>query len=478
VDELRRGAVRARLVLLAMVLVTSAAALISMVLLYSAGLSAQRDRLSELAHSQAELINAVASFDATESQDANPAGAWVATLSQVADGYSHWRRDQARVSFAIIGRQAGKVVLHLEDGKLFAPRSPPLPASYSEKIAEHALTRELGSEEYASQGQSWLLVYERIPALNMAVLTRLDLAVIKRPFRQALWVSGLASLVLIGLTSALLRKTNVRSVQDLARQLTLRKRAERELQRHRDDLERTVELRTEELARAQSALVDRARLATLGQITAKVSHELRNPLGTLRTSLYTLRERTRGAELDVERILERCDRNVVRCDRIIEELLAYTRPRSPQRRKLNISNLLREVVEEYQAPPPLTVALSIEPGVELIIDAEDLRRMLINLLSNAVDATVANAKVQVVELSLKREGGFVLICVTDNGGGISEDVLSKAFEPLFSTKGFGIGLGLPIVRELAERNQGTVELSSRGSGGATASLRFPSGEAR
>ena len=103
--------------------------------------------------------------------------------------------------------------------------------------------------------------------------------------------------------------------------------------------------------------------------------------------------------------------------------------------------------------------------------------MLINLLSNAVDATVAKAKGQVVELSLKREGGFVVICVKDNGAGISDDVLSKAFEPLFSTKGFGIGLGLPIVRELAERNRGSVELSSRGSEGATATLRFPVGQA-
>lgn len=477
VEELRRGAVRARAVLLAMVLVTGSAALISMVVLYSAGLNAQRNRLNELAHSQAQLIDAVARFDATESRDANPAGAWVATLGQVAEGYRHWRGDDARVSFAIIGRQAGKVVLHLENGTLFAPRSSALPAGYSAEAAEQALTQVRGAHEYHAQGKSWLLVHERIPALDMAVLARLDLDVVERPFRQALGISAFASMVLIGLGSALLRKTNVRTVQDLTRQLALRKRAELELHRHRDDLARTVALRTEELARAQSALVDRARLATLGQITAKVSHELRNPLGTLRTSLHTLRERTRGTELDLGRVLDRCDRNVVRCDRIIEELLAFTRPRTPQRKKLNISEMLRELVGEYQAPPPVTIDLSIQAGVELMIDAEDLRRMLINLLSNAVDATVARAaEVQVIELSLKREAGSVVIRVVDQGGGISDEVLAKAFEPLFSTKGFGIGLGLSIVRELAERNDGTIELSSRGPEGATATLRFPTME--
>jgi signal transduction histidine kinase len=448
-----------------------------MVLLYSTGLSAQRDRLKELAHSQAQLINAVARFDATESRDANPAGAWVATLSQVSDAYSDWQRDNARVSFAIIGRQAGKLVLHVENGRLLAPRSLPLPDGYPAEIAESALKHERGAEEYEAQGKSWLLVHERIPVLDMAVLARLDLDVVERPFRQALWISGLASLLLIGLGSALLRKTNVRTVQDLTRQLTLRKRAELELQRHGERLERMVELRTEELARAQSALVERARLATLGQITAKVSHELRNPLGTLRTSLYTLRERTKGTPLDIERILDRCERNVIRCDRIIEELLAFTRPRQPQRNKVNVSDLLREIVSEYRVPSPLSIELSIESEVELMIDAEDLRRMLINVLSNAVDATVAHAgEVQAIDLSLKREAGSVVIRVTDTGGGISDDVLSKAFEPLFSTKGFGIGLGLPIVRELAERNQGSIELSSRGSDGTITTLRFPSAE--
>ncbi|HWA75852.1 MAG TPA: HAMP domain-containing sensor histidine kinase [Polyangiaceae bacterium] len=476
--EIRGGALRARVVLGAMVLVTSLSALVAMSVLYSAGLSAQRERLAELCHSQAELINAVASFDAVESKDANPAGPWVATLSQVAAGYSSDRAAPARVSFAIIGREGGRIVMHLQDGKLFAPHSRPLPPDISLEAAEAALTRQHGELEYASERRSWLVVHERIPALGMAVLSRLDLDSIKRPFRHALWISGFSALILVGLASALLRKTNVRTVQDLTRQLLLRKQAESELSRHRDDLERTVQQRTEELSRAHAQLVERARLATLGQITAKVSHELRNPLGTLRTSLYTLRERMGGESPDLARILERCDRNVTRCDRIIEELLSFTRPRMPQLRRQNVSELAREIVEEYRVPPPLTVNLAIESGVELVIDADDLRRMLINLLSNAVDAVVAEGSDPSIQLTLAREAGSVVIRVSDRGAGIPSDVLSKAFEPLFSTKGFGIGLGLPIVRELAERNHGSVELLSRGTEGTTATLRFPGTEDR
>lgn len=476
VDEIRRGALRARGVLGAMVLVTSLAALVAMAVLYSAGLSTQRERLRELCHSQAELINSVARFDAVQSRDANPAGAWVATLSQVAEGYSSERSDPGGVSFAMVGRQEGQIVLHLENGKLFAPHSLPLPAAFSRAAAEAALTRERGEQEYESEGRSWLLVHERIPALSMAVLARLDLDVIKRPFRHALWISGSAALVLVALASALLRKTNVRTVQDLKRQLVLRKQAERELSRHRDDLEQTVQLRTRELSRAQDQLVERARLATLGQITAKVSHELRNPLGTLRTSLYTLRERMAGQLPDSLRILERCERNVMRCDRIIEELLSFTRPRTPQQRKLSVSELAREIVEEYRPPPPITMELSIESGVELMIDAEDFRRMLVNLLNNAVDAIAAEGAASSIQLTLRREAGSVLICVVDSGAGIADDVLEKAFEPLFSTRGFGIGLGLPIVRELAERNAGSITLSRKGSRGTTATLCFPACE--
>lgn len=476
--ELRRGALRARWVLVTMALVAGAATLVSMLVLYDAGISEQRARVVELARSQAELIDAVARFDANESQDANPSGAWVATLQQVADGYARWRREDGSVSLLVVEPRRGGVVAHVRDGQLLAPRSAPLPTGFPAAAIAAALVHESGAFEYrAADGKEWLLVHERIPALGMAVLARLDLDVVKRPFQQGLWISGVASLVLIGLGAALLRKTNVRSIEELRSELSRRVQAEAELARHREDLERIVEERTSELRHAQTQLLAAARLATLGQITAKVSHELRNPLGTIRASLHTLRERTQGQVAGLERIWDRSERNVVRCDRIIEELLSYTRPSAPRRELLNVSDFLSEILEEYRPALPVEVGRDIQLGVVHLIDADDLRRMLINLLNNAVDALDAGRAqspgAPPVRLCLQQDAEAVTISVEDHGEGMADDVLSRAFEPLFSTKGFGIGLGLPIVRELAERNGGSIELSSRQGQGTRAVLRFP-----
>lgn len=475
--ELRTGVFRARVVLFTMALVAGSAALISMFVVYRAAVVEQQARLQEIARSQAELIDAVARFDDVESQDANPAGAWVATLSQVADASAHWHRADADVSILVIGGRPDDIRTHVQDGTLLAPRSTPLPPGFPRALAAQALRQRSGAGEYqTSDGSSWLLVHEAIPSLRMAVLVRLDLDVVKRPLRQGLWISGAATLVLIALGVALLRKTSVRTVEELGHELSRRLQVEAELSKHKETLEQTVEQRTEELRRAQAELLAAARLATIGQVTAKVSHELRNPLGTIRTSLHTLRVRTETLAPGLGRILDRTERNVMRCDRIIEELLAYTRPRAAIAKKVNVSSWLKELLDEYQAPSNVPVAREIEPDVELSVDADDLRRILLNLLNNAVDASQTQAPGEAVRLCLRRDAAAVEISVEDHGSGMSKDTLAKAFEPLFSTKGFGIGLGLPIVKELAERNGAGVELFSAEGQGTRAVVRFERSE--
>lgn len=469
--EIARGAGRARLTLVTMGLVALGSAVISVAGLYRAGMAGQRERLQELARSQAHLIDAVARFDAVESRDANPAGAWVATLGQVADGVSHWRLRDSVVSLFVVGRAGSSVVTHVADGKLLAPDSGPLPAGVPLHLAERALGPGGGEFEYeTSDGSAWFVVFEPISALDMAVMARLDLSVIHRPLREAAGISALASLLLIGLGVFLVRSTNVRAVQQLSAELERRLLVEAELSRHQERLETTVEERTLALKRAQAELVERAKLATIGELTAKVSHELRNPLGTVRTTLHTLRERARDPALD--RAFERAERNVERCNRIIEELLAYTRRRPVASERFDVAVVLGEVLEDYQAPDNVRVEVNFIPGLELEMDPEDLRRILVNLLNNAVGAVPSSAGVSSVYVNASLEGDDVCISVEDNGTGMDALVLARAFEPLFSTKGFGVGLGLPIVKELTERNGGVVELESSLGHGTLARVRF------
>lgn len=470
--ELHKSARRARYTLFAMGGVALAAAAISLLVMYRAGVTEQRRRLREYARGQAHLIDAVARFDAIESRDANPSGAWVATLAQVADGFSRGHDAATGVGLFVIGRAPTGPVVHVRNGELLAPNSEALPTELPIDLAELALAGRRGGRELRPPGAArWLVVFEPVPALEMAVVARLDLAVIGRPLEQAAWVSGVASLVLIGLGVSLVRQTNVRAVQRLSSELQRRRVAEEALARHGQLLEETVLRRTMELEQAQAELLEQTRLATIGELTAKVSHELKNPLGTLRTTLHTLRQGT-GDAPELARSWERAERNIERCNRIIEELLTYTRRQPPSVARVDLKGLIREVLEDYQAPESVRIETDLDDGLELLADPEDLRRILINLLNNAVAAIPVADQEDPILVTLNHDGECVCLVVEDHGTGISPDLLERVFEPLFSTRGFGVGLGLPIVRELAERNGGAVKLISEPNRGTRAIVRF------
>jgi signal transduction histidine kinase len=467
----RRSEVRPRTLLLGMGAVGLTAVLVSALVLYRAALGEQRARLLDLARSQARLIDAIARFDAIQSQDAHPAGAWVATLGQVASGFASLHAQRRDVSLFVLGRRGDRAVVYVDNGRVLAPAHAPLPG-FPEELARLVTQGVAGTVEYDGPDHTtWLTATETIPSLDMAVVVRLDLNSLRRPLVHSAAVSGGAALLLIAMGFVLLRKTSVGLVDDLRRELSRRVRAEAALERHRDDLSRAVEERTEELRGAQEKLIAQERLATLGQITAKVSHELRNPLATIRTSLHTLRDAP--AEVSQERVLSRMERSVLRCDRIIEELLTYTRLRPLRRESFDASQLLTELLDDYRPTAEVSLENLVQPGVELFADPEDVRRTVINLLNNAVDASQGGEHAGTVRIGLRREAENAVLSVEDNGQGMSPEVRARAFEPLFSTKGFGVGLGLPIVQELVQRNEGSVEVSSRPGLGTEVTVRLP-----
>ena len=118
----------------------------------------------------------------------------------------------------------------------------------------------------------------------------------------------------------------------------------------KDNLEEIVKERTKELREAQSELVRSERMATLGQLTATVSHELRNPLGTIRTSVFTLSNRIKDYDPKLKKNIERIERNIIRCDNIITELLDYSRIRALQHEKTNLSAWIANILEDIKIP--------------------------------------------------------------------------------------------------------------------------------
>ena len=255
---------------------------------------------------------------------------------------------------------------------------------------------------------------------------------------------------------------NIESMFGLVEDVTARVIARTQLQEYQNKLEYLVEKRTRELRDAQDELLRKERLAALGKLTGTVGHELRNPLGTIRTSLHVIKDQLKDIQPGLSRAFGRVDRNINRCDKIISELLDYTRTPKLDRIKTNIDELLEIVTGEYEFPVGIKVSTKFESGVEMKVDADRLTQCVINLVNNAVDA-VQDASVEPprkVNISSKTENDCLQIAVTDTGVGINKEDLDKITEPLFSKKPFGTGLGLSIVKQIIEEHHGGIEVSS------------------
>ncbi|MCW8854752.1 MAG: PAS domain-containing protein [Gammaproteobacteria bacterium] len=249
--------------------------------------------------------------------------------------------------------------------------------------------------------------------------------------------------------------------------ITERKATENELELYRKDLEIIIEQRTRELNNAQEELVRKERLATLGQLTATVSHELRNPLGAMRPSLYILQKKSDLSDDKIFNAIERIDRNITRCDHIIDELLDFTRISDLDCSAIDIDHWLSSIIKEHKIHPE--IKLSYNPGIndiKVTFDQERLRRAVVNILDNGVQSmldetgSVPKAENSTLSIYTQINNNRAEIIIKDTGSGISEEVLPRIFEPLFSTKGFGVGLGMPVVKQILEQHSGDVELST------------------
>lgn len=258
------------------------------------------------------------------------------------------------------------------------------------------------------------------------------------------------------------RRALLRSEAALRAEVTIRIRAEELLEQHSENLEEQVEERTRVLAQVQEELIRKERLATLGQLTATVSHELRNPLGTIQSSLFTIERKIRGMGLGLEPALDRTARSVKRCDKIIEELLDFTRANELSPQADQVDSWLKEALEDIGTPQGVQMELALDCDAWIRIDRELMRRVLINLMDNAVQAmNEAQSAERIIFVRSAARDGRAEIYVEDTGPGIPDEVLERIFEPLFSTKNFGVGLGTNIMRNIMMRHNGGIEYANR-----------------
>ena len=257
--------------------------------------------------------------------------------------------------------------------------------------------------------------------------------------------------------------------------ITLRKQTEQELQRYRNHLESLVLKRTKELEKAHRELVRKEKLSTLGQLTATVAHEIRNPLGTVRTSVFSVGDAiAQNQPARVDRALKLAERNIKRCDKIIEELLDFTRKKEFHLKSMNIDKWLNQVISEQVVPESVKRVCTLRCGAEVNIDPDQFRRAIINVMDNALQALLG-AECPLLEIHVKTRitSNRLEIRITDTGPGMSPETQEKVFEPLYSTKNFGVGLGMPIVKNIMEDHRGGVEIETEPGKGTTMILWLP-----
>jgi signal transduction histidine kinase len=238
------------------------------------------------------------------------------------------------------------------------------------------------------------------------------------------------------------------------------------------------------LRAAQDQLVKKTRMEQMGQLTATIAHELRNPLGAVRTSAFLLERKTRGKELGIEGQLQRINNGVTRCDTIITQLLDFSRNKQIVTSSEDLDSWLERTVAEDAQRLPSMVAISCSlglSGLHVPFDSSRLQRAISNLLSNASEAMVGNGDGQfhgstsdpVIAITTRHAGEFVEIEIKDNGPGIKPDDMRRIREPLFTTKNFGTGLGLPAVEQIVAQHGGTLRVVSEYGQGAAFTLQIP-----
>ncbi|GIU73750.1 MAG: hypothetical protein KatS3mg004_0837 [Bryobacteraceae bacterium] len=246
---------------------------------------------------------------------------------------------------------------------------------------------------------------------------------------------------------------------------------------------RRAEAAARELAEANRRLLEAEasarrseRLAALGQLTAGLAHELRNPLGTMKASAEMLVERTGGDSPIVKELAEYISSEVDRTNSLITRFLEFARPTELRRAPADVHAVIDSAIDHLERQTPGAAARihrNFDPAVPVIeADAELLERVFFNLLRNALEASPTES---VVTVKTRRAGAGVEIAVIDRGPGIAPENREQIFNPFFTTKPGGVGLGLAVSAKIVDDHGGTITVDSEPGQGATFLVMLPAG---
>ncbi|MGD0577456.1 MAG: ATP-binding protein [Bryobacteraceae bacterium] len=243
---------------------------------------------------------------------------------------------------------------------------------------------------------------------------------------------------------------------------------------------RRAQAAVQELAKANARLREAEasvrrgeRLAALGQLSAGLAHELRNPLSTIRTSAELLVKRLEGSGSVAQELADYIASEVDRTNLLVTRFLEFARPLQLRLAELDVHALLDEAIQNFQRQDPsrsISVHRAYDPSVPAVEgDATLLERVFFNLIQNAADASPAEG---VVTVKTRALDSAIEIAVIDRGSGILPEHREQVFNPFFTTKPSGVGLGLPIAAKIVDEHGGRLEVQSESGQGAAFVVRL------
>jgi two-component system NtrC family sensor kinase len=240
-----------------------------------------------------------------------------------------------------------------------------------------------------------------------------------------------------------------------------------------DDLEDKLEQRQADIEEKNRELLQSKKLAAIGTLAAGVAHELNNPLGNIYLSIQVLvREIGDSVPAEAKEAANDIMSQTVRVKKIVANLLEFARGREPHFQDVDVNALIRGVLDRFRTVDG-QVAYALEAserGAVVRADPDQLERVFINLLTNAIEAALGKSEVRVVVTS---SDAHVQVRVSDTGRGIPADALDKIFEPFFTTKEKGTGLGLAIVFNILQKHGGDIAVESEQGRGTTFVITLP-----
>ena len=329
---------------------------------------------------------------------------------------------------------------------------------------------------------------QRLGELGWTVLAEIDRTEALEPIRSfliALSIIGVVMIPIVSYVSFTITKSFVellterdhnqreleQTVDQLQQQAEENVSLQAQLQAYTNQLEETVNQRTQALQKAQSQLVQAEKLSAIGRLSAGVAHEINNPMAVISTCVEGLQSQlitvdTPETLKDLPEYLASIRDAAYRCKEITQKLLTFSRQTALKFTATDVNHLIQEIVSlvGYEAEQAhKQVVLNFEPDLPVIqADRDQLGQAFLNFTLNALDAMSADNRLEICTNSAPDEAS-IEICFQDTGSGIPTDVLNKIFEPFYTTKGTGrgTGLGLAICQGIIEAHFGRIQVESR-----------------